>query len=188
MNSVLVAGIGNIFDGDDGFGVAVVHHLAASPPMEDVNVVDFGVRGLDLAYALTDGYRLAVLIDTVQRGEVPGTLYLIEPELVEPEAAGPDQAADLDEAALSPDQIDPASVLRMTRLLGGGCAHVLMVGCEPGSFGERDDGCIGLSAAVAASIDKAAAMTRAAIGDWLREHPPTRERPAYGMRIQRGIP
>ena len=161
MNPVLVAGIGNTFHGDDGFGVAVARHMAQRPLPDGVDVVDFGIRGLDLAFALTGGYRLAVLIDTVQRGEPPGTLYVIEP-----------QCADFEAGALSPHQIDPASVLRMTRVLGGPCAQVLLIGCEPASFGDAEEGFVGLSDQVIAAIDVAATMASALVVEWLREHVP----------------
>jgi len=166
MNPVLVAGIGNPFHGDDGFGVAVVQHLSLAPLPAGVDVVDFGIRGLDLAFALTGGYRLAVLIDTVQRGETPGTLYVIEPQCPEIEAQ---------DGALSPHQIDPASVLRMTRLLGGACAQVLLIGCEPASFGDAEEGRVGLSDQVAAAIERAATMAGELIGEWLRIHPPQQQ-------------
>jgi hydrogenase maturation protease len=161
MNSVLVAGIGNIFHGDDGFGVAVAGLMAEAPLPTGVDVVDFGIRGLDLAFALTGGYRLAILIDTVQRGEAPGTLYLIEPEPADPV-----------EEAISPHQIEPTDVLRLTRILGGPCAQVLLIGCEPASFGPPDEGRIGLSGEVALAVPGAAEMALAAIADWMRQNPP----------------
>jgi hydrogenase maturation protease len=175
MNPVLVAGLGNIFHGDDGFGVAVARHMAAAPPLDGVDVVDFGIRGLDLAYALTGGYRLAVLIDTVQLGDAPGTLYLIEPEAA---------AVDADEAGLSPHQIDPASVLRMTRLLGGECAQVLVVGCEPASFGAIDHGHVGLSDEAAAAVGDAAAMAIAAIVEWFAANPLLLDDPVAAQILQ----
>ena len=81
MSPILVAGIGNIFNGDDGFGVAVAQRMARREPPAGVTIKDFGIRGLDLTYALLDGYAAAVLIDTAQRGEPPGTLYVIEPDV-----------------------------------------------------------------------------------------------------------
>ena len=78
---VLVAGIGNVFLGDDGFGVEVVRRLAGRGMPENVEVRDFGIRGMDLAYALQDGYGLVVLVDATPRGGEPGTVYLIEPEV-----------------------------------------------------------------------------------------------------------
>ena len=84
MSGVLVAGIGNIFHGDDGFGVAVAQQLAGRGLPPGVRVVDFGIRGLDLVYALLDGYSAAILIDAVERGDPPGTLSVIEPERPRP--------------------------------------------------------------------------------------------------------
>ena len=80
MSAILVAGLGNIFNGDDGFGVEVVHRLAARPLPADVRIVDFGIRGLDLAYALADGYAAAILVDAARRGHAPGTVTIVEPE------------------------------------------------------------------------------------------------------------
>jgi hydrogenase maturation protease len=162
MNSVLIAGIGNTFHGDDGFGVAVAQQLAQSEAPAGVDVIDFGIRGLDLAYALTSGYRLAVLVDTVQRGGQPGTLYLIEPELADMDAQS---------CALSPHQIDPASILQLTRGLGGECARIFLIGCEPASFGDEEEGHVGLSEPVAGAIAEAAAMSTALIVEWLAAHP-----------------
>jgi hydrogenase maturation protease len=175
MNPVLVAGIGNIFHGDDGFGVAVVQHMAEARPLEGVDVVDFGIRGLDLAFALTGGYRLAVLIDTVQCGDVPGTLYLIEPEPADPLEEG-----------ISPHQIDPTQVLRLTRILGGPCAEVLLIGCEPASFGPPDLGRIGLSEEVAAAVESAAKMAIAAIDDWNRNNGSPAEAPQTNRLCNEG--
>lgn len=164
MKPILIAGIGNIFHGDDGFGVCVARRMAQSPLPEEVDVVDFGIRGLDLAYALTGGYRLAVLIDAVQRGEPPGTLYVIEPEVAATDMTAPD------DAGISPHEMDPASVLRLARIIGGDeCASVMLVGCEPETFGNPEDGDRGLSADVAAAVDKAAAMAVALVADWLRD-------------------
>ena len=78
---VLVAGIGNIFFGDDGFGVAVAAELKRAQLPPGVDVVDFGIRGMDLVFALGEGYDLALFVDAVPRGEAPGTVFLIEPEL-----------------------------------------------------------------------------------------------------------
>lgn len=80
---ILVAGIGNIFFGDDAFGVEVARRLLERPWPEKVRVVDFGIRGFDLAYAFLDGYDKVILVDTIQRGGTPGTLYVIEPDLEE---------------------------------------------------------------------------------------------------------
>src|SRR5690242_16020615 len=81
---ILIAGVGNIFLGDDGFGCEVAGRLARRPLPDGARVIDFGVRSLDLAYALMDGYDLTILVDAVQRGGEPGSLYVIEPDLNEP--------------------------------------------------------------------------------------------------------
>lgn len=78
---ILVAGIGNIFLGDDGFGVEVVRQLAQRDLPEGIEVVDFGIRGVDLAYASLDDYDAVIFVDTAPRGGAPGTLYLIEAKL-----------------------------------------------------------------------------------------------------------
>src|ERR1044072_7226323 len=81
--TILVAGIGNIFLGDDAFGCEVVKRLAGRAWPDNVKVIDFGIRGFDLAYALLDGYDVTILVDATPRGETPGTLYTIEPEVDE---------------------------------------------------------------------------------------------------------
>jgi hydrogenase maturation protease len=163
MNSVLVAGIGNIFKGDDGFGVAVAERLAASALPEGVEVVDFGIRALDLVYALRDGYRAAILIDTVQRGATPGTLYVIEPEPAPPEVGGEN------EALLSPHEMHPEKVLRLASLLGDTCGRVVLVGCEPESFGDDEFGAEGLSPPVAGAVERAAAEVERLARAFLKE-------------------
>lgn len=126
---ILVAGIGNIFLGDDGFGVEVARGLAERELPAGVRVADFGIRGLDLAYALQDGYDAVILVDAAPRGEDPGTLYVIEPDL-EPEG----------EVVPDAHAMDPVRVLRLARALGRVPARTLVVGCEPGTTGERDEG------------------------------------------------
>ena len=121
---ILVAGIGNVFLGDDGFGVAVAGRLAAATLPPGVDVVDFGIRGMDLAYALRD-YDVAILVDAVPRGGAPGTLYVIEPEL------------DADEAGPDAHGMDPVKVLALARGLGDPLPRVLVVGCEPAHGPER---------------------------------------------------
>jgi hydrogenase maturation protease len=144
MSGILVAGIGNIFKGDDGFGVEVVARLAQRRLPDGVRVVDFGIRGIDLTYALMDGYSAAVMVDTMQHGARPGTVSVIEPE------PGPlEDPADL---TFSPHDLDPAKVLRLTRMLGGDCPRLLVVACEPLTFGD-EEGSMGLSDPVAAAVD-----------------------------------
>ena len=119
---ILVAGIGNIFLGDDAFGVEVARHLLARPRPRNVRVVDFGIRGLDLAYALTDGCDAAILVDAVPRGERPGTLYVIEPQL-DPAAPTP--------VGFDGHSMNPVAVLALAGTLGTLPRRVLVVGCEP---------------------------------------------------------
>ncbi len=93
---ILIAGIGNIFLGDDAFGSEVARRLAAQPIPDGVRVVDFGIRGFDLAYALIDGYDATILVDATPRGGSPGTLYLIEPDPGEARDAGGRRPVDPD--------------------------------------------------------------------------------------------
>ena len=117
---VLIAGVGNIFLGDDGFGVEVVKRLAGCELPEGVEVKDFGIRGMDLAYALQDDYELVVLVDATPRGEEPGTVYLIEPEI-----------KDDGEVSLDTHGMDPVKVIKLSRVLGARPTRTLVVGCEP---------------------------------------------------------
>jgi hydrogenase maturation protease len=147
---VLVAGIGNIFLGDDAFGSEVARRMADRPLPDGVRVVDFGIRGLDLAFALMDEPAATILVDATQRGGAPGTLYLIEPD------AG---------AATAPERpdghgMDPARVLRLVSELGGRAGRVVVVGCEPATVEESPDGAIGLSAPVEAAVEAAIEMIR----------------------------
>ncbi len=146
---ILIAGIGNIFLGDDGFGVAVAQRLLAAALPADVRVTDFGIRSLDLAYALIDAPGWTILIDACPRGEAPGTLYVIEPDL---DTAGGPEAAPLDAHAMN-----PMAVIRMATSLGGAPQRILVLGCEPATFGP-EEGQLGLSGPVEAAIEEAAAM------------------------------
>lgn len=147
MERMLVAGIGNIFLGDDGFGVEVANRLAAESLPGDVAVRDFGIRGLHLAYEMLDGgYETTVLVDAVPRGGAPGSLYLIEPELNNIEAT----------ATADAHAMDPSTVLALLKTLGGVPGRVLIVGCEPASVEEG----IGLSAPVANAVGEAVRFVR----------------------------
>jgi hydrogenase maturation protease len=146
--SVLVAGIGNVFFGDDGFGVAVAARMAGEPWPDDVHVVDVGIRTLHLAYQLLDGYDALVLVDAVASGEPPGTLVLLD--LADEPVAG---------ARRDPHGVDPSTVLGLLEELGGHVRQVLLVGCAPATT----EG-MGLSAAVAGVLDDAVDLVRRAIG------------------------
>lgn len=152
---VLVAGVGNIFLGDDGFGVEVVRRLAERELPEGVEVVDFGVRGLDLAYALQDDYDLVIFIDATPQGERPGTVYLIEPEI-----------EDVGEMALDAHGMDPVKVMKLARALGAEPTRTLVVGCEPQTIvtGENyEDVLVELSEPVHAAVEEAAKMVESLV-------------------------
>ena len=148
--NILVAGIGNIFLGDDGFGCEVTRRLAQRPWPTGVRVRDFGIRGFDLAYALLEPYDLAILVDAMPRGEPPGTVYVVAPELTD---LGPDEA----DAPLDSHALQPLAVLRLVKSLGGEFGGILIVGCEPADFGPPNEGRMGLSTSVAEAVERAAA-------------------------------
>src|SRR5437763_5407130 len=104
---ILVAGIGNIFLGDDAFGVEVVRRLSVRPLPPGVEVRDFGIRGLDLVWAVQDGYEAVILVDAACRGGLPGTLCVLEPE------PGPPAVS------VEPHQLDPARVLQLVQAEAG---------------------------------------------------------------------
>ncbi len=140
----LVAGIGNIFNSDDGFGVEVAQRLLGVDRPEGVHVEDYGIRGIHLALELLEGYDLLVLVDAMARpGEAPGTLFLLEPSV-----------DDIEGEALDAHRMDPLAVLAMVADLGGVIGEVLVVGCQPETL---DEG-IGLSSAVAAAVEPAVRM------------------------------
>lgn len=154
---ILIAGIGNIFWGDDGFGVEVARALTGRAYPAGVQVSDFGIRGLDLAYTLLD-YETLVLVDAVPRGGAPGTLYLIEPDL-----SGFDhqQGVDAGRAGLDAHSMDPVKVLAFARTLGARLPSVLLVGCEPAPVNDADDYAemqMGLSVPVQAAVVEAVQM------------------------------
>jgi hydrogenase maturation protease len=163
--SVLVAGIGNIFFGDDAFGSEVARRLAGRPVPAGVRVVDFGIRGLDLAFALLDGPRVTILVDSIRRGGAAGTLYLIEPDQGTPHPL---------EGWDAPDGhgMDPARVLRLVREMGGQDRRVLLVGCEPATVEEDAEGRVGLSAPVEAAVEGAIRMIESLLAEFTREEVP----------------
>jgi hydrogenase maturation protease len=157
---ILVAGIGNIFLGDDAFGCEVVKRLAGRGMPEGVEVVDFGIRGFDLAYALHDGYEAVIFVDALPRGEEPGTVYLIEPEI-----------EDEGEVTLDTHGMDPVKVLRLARALGARMPRTLVVGCEPQNIPGRggsqtdpyDDMLMELSEPVQAAVEEAANLVKSLV-------------------------
>jgi hydrogenase maturation protease len=151
-DKILIACVGNIFLGDDGFGVEVARLLAKRSLTSDVLVKDFGIRGFDLAYALLDPWDAVIIIDALPRGDAPGTLYVVEPDLPrigDPAAPGMD---------LNPHGMDPVRVLNLALSMGTIAAQVLVVGCEPYDFGDELEGRMGLSASVQAAVEEASNM------------------------------
>ena len=145
---ILVAGIGNIFLGDDGFGVEVAQQLSKCDFPSAVRVTDFGIRGFDLAFALQDGYETTILIDAFPHGQPPGTVYVVEPDLNDPAAVLSQ------ENFIEPHAMNPVNVLRMATSMKAPLKRVLLVGCEPATFG-GEEGQMGLSPAVDAAVGEA---------------------------------
>ncbi len=152
---ILVAGVGNVFLGDDGFGVEVVRRLAGRGLPEGVEVVDFGIRGMDLAYALQDDYEVVIFVDATPRGEKPGTVYLLEPEIEED-----------GEVALDTHGMDPVKVIKLSRALGARPTRTLVVGCEPQvvvSGEDYEDMLMELSEPVYAAVEEAVKLVESLV-------------------------
>jgi hydrogenase maturation protease len=158
---ILVACVGNIFLGDDAFGVEVARRLASRPRPGGVRLVDFGIRGFDLALALLDDATdVVILVDAVPRGDAPGTLYVIEPEW----EAGIGLDSNSDEVSqFETHALDPAKVFRLVITLGGRPKRVLLVGCEPTPLAEDDDPTIEMSAAVQGAVDPAVLLVESLV-------------------------
>jgi hydrogenase maturation protease len=163
--TILVAGIGNIFLGDDGFGVEVVRRLASLKLPETVRVADFGIRGFDLAYAVQDGYETTILVDACPHGEAPGTLYVIEPDLKELDNQSSSQPA------IEAHAMNPVTVLRTARAMNIEVKNVLVVGCEPETLG-GEEGQMGLSVPVEAAVDEAVKLVESVINKILDQRKP----------------
>jgi hydrogenase maturation protease len=152
VRRTLVAGVGNVFFGDDGFGCAVAQHLARGAQKEGVSVVDFGIRGMHLAYELASGYDAAIIIDAVARGGRAGTLYVLDPGRADRPAVADAHGIDLD------------AVFAMMRALGAAPAQVVVVGCEAAELTAR----IGLSDALTQAVDAAVALVKTLLEDGAR--------------------
>jgi hydrogenase maturation protease len=158
---ILIAGVGNIFLGDDGFGVEVVRQLAGRELPEGVEVVDFGIRGMDLAYALQGDYEVVIFVDATPRGEEPGTVYLLEPEIEED-----------GEVVLDTHGMDPVKVIKLSRALGAKPTRTLVVGCEPqvvlGGV-DYDDMLMELSEPVRAAVGEAVKLVESLVEESNKE-------------------
>ena len=161
---ILIAGIGNIFLGDDAFGSEVARLLNQRRWPEDVRVEDFGIRGFDLAFALLDAPELTVLIDATPRGGTPGTLYKIEPDL-----AGLDEL-DAEEMTIETHGMNPMKVLAMVKSMGGKFGRIVLVGCEPAPL-TVEEGQMGLSPQVQAAVAEAMTMVEGLIASELNGAP-----------------
>jgi len=167
---ILAACIGNIFLGDDGFGVEVARHLSTRTFPENVRVRDFGIRGYDLAYALLEEDDLAILVDACPRGEAPGTVYVIETEASQAGVSGP-------LAALDAHTMNPVAVIQLAQSMGPISKRIVLVGCEPATLG-GEEGEMGLSEPVSAAVAEAVKLVEKLVAEALiaTETSP----PAYG--------
>ena len=157
---ILIACVGNIFLGDDGFGVEVARRLSLKTLPPEAVVKDFGIRGFDLAYALMEPYHLVILVDACARGFEPGTVFLLEPDPLDDVQRG-----------IEPHGMNPMNVLRMVKSLGGTPGRVLIVGCEPAELGSENDGQLGLSGPVEAAVDEAIALIESLVSKALVGEP-----------------
>lgn len=142
---VLVAGIGNVFLGDDAFGSEAARRLAAEPIPDHVTVVDYGIRGMHLAFDLVDGYDALILLDAMPRGGAPGDVTVLEVS-----------EEDLGDGEFDAHGMNPVSVLASLGALGGRLPRTFVVGCEPADVGEG----IGMSPEVAGAVDRALSAVR----------------------------
>jgi len=156
---ILVAGIGNIFLGDDGFGSEVARRLITEELPSEVEVGDFGIRSYDLAYAMMDGYDVTILVDATAQGQPPGTVYLIEPNLSE--------LGQLDPGTTDAHTMNPKTAFRFVNAFGGAAGKFYLVGCEPAIL-DAEDGRIGLSEQVAAAVPRAIALLKSLLADLLK--------------------
>ncbi|HWD00399.1 MAG TPA: hydrogenase maturation protease [Candidatus Sulfopaludibacter sp.] len=151
MSGTLVAGVGNIFFGDDAFGSEAARRLQREKWPEGVRVIDFGIRGLDLTYALLDGYDTVILLDASPRGGAPGTLYTIEPDLT-----------DLPAGEVETHGMEPLRVLAVARSMGAEWKRLLVVACEPtpGSADPDGPGSMEMTEAVQWAVEETVDVVR----------------------------
>ena len=164
MKRILVAGIGNIFFGDDAFGCEVAQELANRRLPAGVVVKDFGIRSYDLAYAIMDEYDATILIDATPRGGPPGTVYLLELD--------PKSLDEFPEEAVNAHSMNPVRVLQLVRSLGGNARGLHLVGCEPAVL-DSEEGQMGLSEIVQAAVTPAIDMIESLVRDLLETSTPS---------------
>jgi hydrogenase maturation protease len=154
--SILVAGVGNAWLRDDGFGGEVARRLEQRELPEAVSVMDVGTGGLDLAYEVMRGYDGLVILDVSRQGGEPGTLYVIEPSQEEV------QAGIEDGDVINPHSMDPQTVLRFVKSLGAWPGRVVVIACEPA---EVEDMGWGLTEQVSAAVERAVDLVIETIGE-----------------------
>lgn len=173
---LLIAGIGNIFCGDDAFGSEVARRLLQQTWPDTVRIVDFGIRSIDLTYALLEDRDVTILVDAAPRGMPPGTLSVIEPELGPPHIAAETNAPPAEQSPsadplLDGHALDPLRVLRLVQSRGGTFRRLLLVACEPADLG-GEEGRLGLSAPVEAAVVEAVPLITELVQDLLAERDP----------------
>jgi hydrogenase maturation protease len=158
--NILIAGIGNIFFGDDAFGCEVAAQLMRRPLPEGVRVIDFGIRSYDLAYAMMNGPDVTIFIDATPRGQPPGTIYLLEPDknILDSNFG----------EVVNAHSMNPVRVLQLIHSLGGQPGRLYLVGCEPAVL-ETEEGAMELSEKVQAAVAPAIEMIETLIREILEE-------------------
>jgi hydrogenase maturation protease len=161
--TILVAGIGNIFLGDDAFGSEVARRLLLKHWPACVRVEDFGIRGFDLTFALMEGHDVVILVDATPRGGLPGTLYTIEPDLSELDSLAPGAAT------IELHAMNPLNVLRAAKSMGAEFRRVILIGCEPSPENMDPDGpgYMGLSDPVRSAVDEAVRVVEKMVAQFM---------------------
>lgn len=162
---ILVAGVGNVLRGDDGFGIVLAGRLAAGGVPAGVTIMESGMAGLTLVQEMINGYDGVIVLDVIARGKPPGTLVMLEPRVT-----GVDELTESQRAGFTTNthETDPSRAFFLANALGCLPSRVRVVGCEPL---EVDDCITELTAPVAASLPEAERLVRATLGEWLSELP-----------------
>jgi len=156
VKQILIAGVGNAWLRDDAFGAEVARRLTSRDLPPGVSVMDVGTSGLDLAYEVMRGYSALVIVDVSRQGGSPGTLYVID---VEPD----DVPASIEDGeSIDPHSMDPMTMLRFVRVIGGWPGRVQVIACEPA---EVEDVGLGLTPAVEAAVDRAIDLVLETVGE-----------------------
>jgi hydrogenase maturation protease len=153
----LVACVGNVLRGDDGFGVAVAQRLSETGLPPDVDLIETGIGGMSIVQQLMDGYEALVVVDAVDRGASPGTVFVFEPELPDPKTM---PTAEWQALFSNLHLAEPFRICLLARGLGVLPSRVMLVGCQPAQCEEMDES---LSRPVAAAVDVAADRVRSLV-------------------------